>query len=512
MLLQILSRSRKLELIAVGLAAMRQDRHDRGESWAHQFAGRPSEFIAELMPAFKEADWLAWRSFIKTVFGEPQNGEELAVFHQCTSLGEPPGSLQREVWLPVGRRGGKSRMEAFIAVYLGCCFDWMQWLAPGEVGSIVVLADTREHASAIMNYVKATLLEHPHLRKLVRRHLVETVELEDNIEIEVVTASIKAVRSRTVVAALLDEIAFWQADETCANPDVEIINSLRPAMATIPNAMQIAASSRYARRGALWNAYKDHYGKPGGPLIWSASTETMHPSIDKEFLAGEFARDPIAAASEYGEEFRSDVAVFVPREVVEAAVNFGVFERPYVPGVAYTAFVDPSGGSADSMTLAIAHNDGKNRGVLDVLREVRPPFSPESVVAEFAALLKSYRVGSVRGDRYGGEWPRARFRTEGIEYVPCDESKSDLYQSWLPMLNSCRCDLLDNQRLILQASSLERRTSRAGKDSIDHAPGGHDDVVNVAAGALVTAAGGVGPLVIPADILARSRMPAPRRF
>ena len=38
-----------------------------------------------------------------------------------------------------------------------------------------------------------------------------------------------------------------------------------------------------------------------------------------------------------------------------------------------------------------------------------------------------------------------------------------------------------------QLSTLERRTGRGGKDSIDHPPGGHDDVANVAAGCLVMA-------------------------
>jgi len=45
-----------------------------------------------------------------------------------------------------------------------------------------------------------------------------------------------------------------------------------------------------------------------------------------------------------------------------------------VPGVGYAAFVDPSGGSADSMTLAIAHADKDGRAVLDAVRERRPPF------------------------------------------------------------------------------------------------------------------------------------------
>ena len=33
-----------------------------------------------------------------------------------------------------------------------------------------------------------------------------------------------------------------------------------------------------------------------------------------------------------------------------------------------------------------------------------------------------------------------------------------------------------------QLLGLERRTSRAGRDSIDHGPGGHDDLINVVAG------------------------------
>ena len=55
----------------------------------------------------------------------------------------------------------------------------------------------------------------------------------------------------------------------------------------------------------------------------------------------------------------------------------------------------------------------------------------------------------------------------------------------LPMLNAGRCSLLDNQRLISQLCGLERRTARGGRDSIDHAPGGHDDIANAVAGALL---------------------------
>jgi hypothetical protein len=45
----------------------------------------------------------------------------------------------------------------------------------------------------------------------------------------------------------------------------------------------------------------------------------------------------------------------------------------------------------------------------------------------------------------------------------------------LPLINSGAVDLLDHDRLVLQLTSLEKRTSRGGRDSIDHPPGGHDD-------------------------------------
>lgn len=507
-----LSRRDKERLVALAAARARRSQGlllpSASRTWALGFSGRANDFAAEVVSGWTGPDWVAWRSFLKTVFCEEQTPEELAIFRRCTGLADPPDVPQREVWMPVGRRGGKSRVEALMAVYLGCCHDWTPHLAPGEVGKIVVMADTREHAESIMNYVKGTLGEHPRLRELSRRELAETVELEGRVEIEVVTASLKAARSRTVICALLDEIAFWQPDETCANPDVEIIRSLRPAMLTIPGSMQVAASSRYARKGVLWNAYRDHYGKPSGPLVWSAPTVVMHPGVDLETLEAERQKDPIAFEAEYGEEWRSDVAAFVPLEVVRAAVQEGVRERPPVPGVAYRAFCDPAGGTgSDSMTLAIAHTEG-DRGVLDVVREVIPPFDPETVVEEFSQTMRDYGVAVVRGDHYAGDWPKRRFLHHGVTYVTSEPAKSRIYLEWLPILNAGRCDLLDVPRLIFQASTLERRTSRVGKDTIDHPPGGHDDVVNAAAGALVQVAGNVQPVVISTEMLAKARMRA----
>jgi hypothetical protein len=121
------------------------------------------------------------------------------------------------------------------------------------------------------------------------------------------------------------------------------------------------------------------------------------------------------------------------------------------------------------------------------VRERRPPFSPDEVVVEFSGLLKAYGIRKVTGDRYGGEWPGERFRAHGIEYVPSEKPKSDIYRDLPPLLNSRKTELLDLPRLATQLIGLERRTARSGKDSIDHAPGGHDDVANSVSGALILA-------------------------
>src|SRR5262249_29279050 len=76
-------------------------------------------------------------------------------------------------------------------------------------------------------------------------------------------------------------------------------------------------------------------------------------------------------------------------------------------------------------------------------------------------------------------------RKHGVAYEVSGKAKSDIYRDTLPLINSGRVCLLDHQRLIGQLSSLERRASRGGRDSIDHPPGAHDDVCNAACGVLV---------------------------
>jgi hypothetical protein len=52
----------------------------------------------------------------------------------------------------------------------------------------------------------------------------------------------------------------------------------------------------------------------------------------------------------------------------------------------------------------------------------------------------------------------------------------------LPAISSGRVELPPCEKLITQFAGLERKTSKQGRDSVNHAPNSHDDRANAAAG------------------------------
>jgi len=451
---------------------------------------------------FSGQSWDVWRALLIAIVGEEQTEGERALFEAVTGREREPLAPVVEFWAIIGRRGGKTRSTAVLAAYLAACVDHRGVLAPGERGVLPLLAASTQQAGQAFNFVDGIFRTSRHLADLVESVTTDTLSLSTGVDIEVRPASWRTIRGISAVAAICDEIAFWRSDES-SNPDREILKAIRPALATT-GGMLICISSPHAKRGELYSTFKRHYGPTGSPaiLVAKAASRTMNPSLSQAIVDRAYEDDPEAASAEYGGEFRGDLAVFVSRETVEAAIEHGAMVRAPVEGFAYLAFVDPSGGSSDSFTMAIAHAEGA-RILVDYIGERKAPFSPASVVEEFAGVLKQYRVSTVRGDRYAGEWPREAFQAHGITYQPADMNRSELYLATLPLLNSGRVSLLDNPRMVAQFLGLERRTSRAGKDAVDHGPGGHDDVANSVAGVLTLAAVGEFKAPIVAPIIVR---------
>jgi hypothetical protein len=437
-------------------------------------------------PWFKDrATWEAWFAFLAALFALPMSDEQRAIYRSCTSRTEPPTARATEAWLICGRRAGKSFILALCAVFLAAFCEWRRYLQAGELGTVMVIASDRKQARTILRYIRGLLTGVPMLAKMILRETAESFDLANSVVIEVATASFRSVRGYTIVAALADEIAFWPSDDS-ATPDFEIINALKPAMATIPGSVLLAASSPYARKGSLFNAHRRHFGKDGPVLVWKADTRRMNATVPQSLIDEAMEADPARAAAEYMAEFRSDLSSYIDRDALEAVVSYGVFERAPISGVEYFAAVDPSGGVKDSFALAIAHREN-DTAILDCVREIRAPFNPESAVEELSELVISYRCSAVVGDRYAGEWPREQFRKRDIEYKVAEKPTSDLFRDMLPAINSRQVDFVEHERLFNQLLNLERRTARSGKDSIAHPPGSHDDIAAAVAGAVALA-------------------------
>jgi hypothetical protein len=435
---------------------------------------------------FKNLDtWRNWIVFLKAVFCLPMDLDELEAFKGFTGREHPPERMPAEVYAIVGRRGGKSFMAAVLACYLALFHDWRPYLAAGETAWVMVIATDRNQARNILGYIKGILNSSKILGQEVESDLAWEISLRNQVGIKIGTCSYRALRGYTVVAAICDELAYFRAEG--ANPDREILTALRPSLATIPGGMIFGISSPYSKNGVLYEAYRDKWGRDDEEIfVWQGSTRDMNPTIKERVIERAFRADAAAAESEWNANFRSDLESYLTAEAIESVIMPGRIRLPRAYRGFYEAFADPSGGRRDSFTLAVAHRDPSGRVILDALEERKPPFAPESVVADYALILRGYGIEKVTGDRYGGEWPAAAFRKHGIRYLPSDKDKSAIYLEFLPLVMQNRVELLDNARLREQLRSLERRARAGGKDSVDHFPNAHDDVANAVAGVCVS--------------------------
>ena len=426
-----------------------------------------------------------WRAVLCAAFGLPLNDARSTLFQRLSGGRAAPSKRVRELWAIAGRRSDKTHTAAGVAVYLaaiGAELDGtLSRLTAGERGVVLVLAVDRTQARVALSYVRGLLTESPLLSPMVERETAEGVELTNGVSIEVATNSHRSVRGRTLLAAIMDEVAFYR-DEQSATPDVEVYRALIPSLATT-GGMLVGISSPYARRGLLYQKWRKHFGKDDDVLVVQGGSLDFNPTIDTQIIADAEADDPEAAKAEWYGQFRADVEAFITREVVESVTrNEGVELAPR-KHVRYFAFADPAGGGADEFTLAIGHYEDEHL-ITDALRARRG--TPADIVAEYAKLLKSYAVREVTADKYAGSWPADEFARHDIRVHPSSKSKSELYVDALAKFNSGRVELPPDDRLLVQLVSLERRTSRAGRDSVDHPPGGHDDRANAVAGLLAT--------------------------
>jgi hypothetical protein len=457
--------------------------------------------------------WRTWLVVLRAAFGLPLDDDERKVFANVAGGRVPPRSRVRELWCVAGRRSGKSRVSAAIAIYLALFAKHK--LARGEKGMCLIIAGSTAQASTVFNYIRGFLEASPALAKEVAAVSRHEVTLRNGIILGVHSNSFRTVRGRTLVACVMDEVAYWR-DLDSALPDTETYSAVLPALATT-NGMLVGISTPYRKLGLLHQKHRDHFGVDGDDvLVVQGGSAAFNPTLSTAIIATQRAADPTAAGAEWDALFRTDISAYLDDELIDAAVEHGrPLELPPRGGVHYQAFTDPAGGvGADSYTLVIAHKDNVGRVIVDVVRGTNGKFNPEQVTWEYAQLLKQYGIGSVTGDSYGAEWVASSWQKCGVNYVRSEQSKSELYLEATPLFTRGLIRLPDHAKLLRELRLLERHTHRSGRDTVDHPKGGRDDHANAVCGVAVLVGGAalsVASLITPSLLGRLASMPRYRR-
>jgi hypothetical protein len=427
------------------------------------------------------SSWRNWLVCLKCIYGLSLSSDELSLVKECTGRSKLGPKGFDKVLLLVGRRGGKSKIAGLIAAFEGRLSGREKVLSPGEIGMVSVVSPTRDQSQIIKSYTRAALSS-----DLLDREVVddkrEVFELANGVAVRTLTGSFRSVRGYTQLSVVVDEVCYFHLSEECASKsDTEVVRAIRPSLLTTHGRL-VCVSTKYAPKGWAYSQWRRNFGNDEGRvLVWDATSRLMNPTLSESDIQEAMDDDPAAARAEYMNEWREDVETYLPVEVVRACVVAGRRELLARQGVGYCGFCDVSGGRFDSASLCIGHKDGR-KTVIDLVREYRAPFSPFSVAGFMAKELKRYGLSCVTGDRYSAEYTVGSFKAHGIRYETSVKSKSELYLELVGPICSREVELPDDDKLIGQIASLERRPRSGGKDSVDHPAGLHDDLANSVAG------------------------------
>ena len=95
--------------------------------------------------------WHPWRVILLAAMGEPLTKDELKTFTKFTGRTKAPTQRVDELWCCIGRRGGKSRAMAALAIYLAGLCDYSDKLDHGERGVVLLLAPDMKQAKVLGN-------------------------------------------------------------------------------------------------------------------------------------------------------------------------------------------------------------------------------------------------------------------------------------------------------------------------------------------------------------------------
>ena len=251
--------------------------------------GRQGQGSATLLGSVLVGDsWLASRVLLIAAMGEELTDDERKLFKQLTQRKHEPG---QRVESPGGAAAKVGASPCWPPTSPGCEHPS---LVHGERGVFLIIAPDQKQASVTLEYCAACFEASEVMAGLVEHRTADSLQLVNGIAIEVRSSSFRRLRGPSYIGACGEEVAFLYSDEFSSNADVEIINAVRPGLATTGDPL-ILVSSPYAKRGVLWAVFESDYGPEGDPLILVAkgTSREFNPSLSQRVVDRAMERDEV---------------------------------------------------------------------------------------------------------------------------------------------------------------------------------------------------------------------------
>ncbi len=377
----------------------------------------------------------------------------------------------------VGRRGGKSSTMARVAVAEGLYGNHM--VPPGDVGVFVFVSVRQDEAKERLRTIGEILstLRIPFVKRATE------IQLTDRpICFRVYPANFRTIVGMTCIGFVADECARWRDDELGANPAKEVLASLRPAMATMPNAHEFLSSSPFAKMDAHYHYFEmgntDEQNVAFGPTWVANPTLTIarckqlepdEPTFRREYEAIPMENE----ASQFFDAQAIDMAMTLPPQPTDYA-NYGDFS---MAGADF-AF------TSDWSALCVAHRTGSHYrvGELDVLKpKPGAPLKPSEVCARFSSVLRRHNLKGVLADGHYKESIIEHLGDAGIAFLDAPSRPVVSYVRARTLLYQGLVALPKDTRLREDFLRVQSRPTPSGAISIQlprNREGGHADTVS----------------------------------
>jgi hypothetical protein len=245
------------------------------------------------------------------------------------------GKLCPNMVLVCGRRSGKTTIVSTIISYEAykllnkyCPQEYYE-IMPEQDIRITCVSTSRDTASELFNMVTGHIERAEFFRKYRNKPTAQWVYLRtqrdidkygpkgrSSLSIRVAPCSAKGLRGSNNMIVVLDEMAFFFADEK--NKDGEsnkdkndraIYKAVTPSVAKfkkndgVPDGRVICISSPGSKSGKFFEEYERSFADVDDLFMMQAPTWEIDPNISTQYLKSKYKENPISFRSEFGAQF-----------------------------------------------------------------------------------------------------------------------------------------------------------------------------------------------------------------